>query len=231
MFGIFELKPKRYPKAIAPASMIGHIAAERGSVSWYEILFNRLSIIKNKSSYVISQAHKVHKNKARYQAVEKETGVPWYVVGSIHCLEADCDFGAVLHNGERIIGKGKKTRLVPKGRGPFATWEASAIDALAYDGLFSFDHESPPWVIGYILKKCEEYNGTGYLRRHPEQNSPYVWACTSLCRERGKYTSDGRYDPNAYAHGQVGVAAIIYTLNTLKLIEIKYERPNLTPVA
>lgn len=66
----------------------------------------------------------------RYRAVQAATGVPWYFIGALHMRESGCNFAGVLHNGDRIIGTGGLTTRVPAGRGPFATWEASAVDAL-----------------------------------------------------------------------------------------------------
>jgi lysozyme family protein len=51
----------------------------------------------------------------------------------------------------------------------------------------------------------ESFNGFGY-RRHGLA-SPYLWSGTSLYL-RGKYVSDGRFDPLAL-DGQLGCCAIL----------------------
>ena len=128
-------------------------------------------------------------------------------------MEAGCNFKGCLHNGEQIIGTGRKTTLVPAGRGPFNTWQESAIDAFIMQGLDKVTN----WSIGNLLKTAEQYNGTGYLRFHKEKNSPYLWACTNINDNYGKYVADGRWDPSAPTNGQVGVAAIIK-----RLVELGY---------
>ncbi|OSI20076.1 hypothetical protein [Bradyrhizobium canariense] len=61
-------------------------------------------------------ANLIIKGEAKYKAVEAATGWPWYFVGALHMRESGCDFKGVLHNGEKIIGTQRKTRLVPKQR-------------------------------------------------------------------------------------------------------------------
>ncbi len=79
-----------------------------------------------KESYqrqVLSAAKIIENNREKYEAVEKQTGVPWQIIAAIHYREGGLDFKTVLHNGERIIGTDKKTKKVPAGHGPFDTWE------------------------------------------------------------------------------------------------------------
>src|SRR5512139_2673947 len=72
-------------------------------------------------------AEKLLANKARYQATEKGTGVPWWVAAVIHNREYGARFDCNLANGQPL---NMVTTLVPKGRGPYKTWEDSAVDAL-----------------------------------------------------------------------------------------------------
>ncbi|MFG1359250.1 hypothetical protein [Xanthobacter pseudotagetidis] len=44
-------------------------------------------------------------NRARYAAVEAACGVPWFVVGLIHNLEASGSFRAHLHNGDPLTAR------------------------------------------------------------------------------------------------------------------------------
>jgi len=140
----------------------------------------------------------------RYRAVAAATGVPWYFIGALHMRESSCNFAGVLHNGERIIGTGKLTSLVPEGRGPFSTWEASAIDALKLKNLHRVQH----WSAARALFESEGFNGLGYVAR--DINAPYVWAGTNH-EERGKYVADHVFDPNA-EDTQLGVAAVLIRL-------------------
>lgn len=151
-------------------------------------------------------ANKIKANKARYQGVEKETGVPWQVIGVIHYRESNCDFGTYLGNGQSLS---RKTTIVPKGRGPFSSWEEGAIDALK---------NAPPkaalnkdWSAGGTLDKLEEYNGLGY--RSKGIPSPYLWAGTDQY-VKGKYVRDGVFDPD-HVDQQLGCAGILKFLGYL----------------
>lgn len=119
-------------------------------------------------------------NKARYE--ESVAGqVPWYMIAIIHRRESDANFKTYLGNGERLD---RVTRLVPKGRGPFATFPAGCRDALHIDGLDSVID----WRLEKFLYYFEIFNGAGYdMRGLP---SPYIWGGTNI-QVTGKFTSDG----------------------------------------
>ena len=141
---------------------------------------------------------KIDKNKSRYEAVSKSTGVPWYVIAVIHNMEASLNFTRHLHNGDRLTGR---TTHVPIGRPvagtPPFTWEESATDALTMQGMTKIKD----WSIPNILLTLEKYNGGGYARR--VINSPYLWAATNHYGDApniGKYTADGKFDPKAISH-------------------------------
>jgi lysozyme family protein len=139
--------------------------------------------------------------KADYVAAEKATGVPWYMIGALHYRESDLNFRTYLGNGDPL---NQVTRDVPRGRGPFDSWAEGAVDALRYQGFTKIRK----WPITQILYSSEVFNGTGYVLHH--ENSPYVWAGTNH-QERGKYESDGVYNPSKW-DTQMGVAAVIKTL-------------------
>lgn len=147
----------------------------------------------------------IEDSAGRYKAVELANGLPWEMVAAIHSLESGLNFKSVLHNGEAIIGTGKKTSLVPKGRGPFANWEDAAIDALGGQGR----HKGQGWPIGRALTFLEAFNGRGYSRRGLD--SPYIWNMTTEQRTRGKFVADGVFDEKAISR-QVGCAAILKAL-------------------
>lgn len=146
-------------------------------------------------------------NKDKYETVSTKTGIPWDVIACIHYRESSLDFRCVLHNGERIIGTNKKTKLVPSGCGPFKTWEEAAIHALMLK-KYLFPSE---WTIEKQLAFIESFNGLGYKKRG--ELSPYVWAATNKHDETGKYVADGRYDANAIEK-QLGAVAILKTLRS-----------------
>lgn len=145
------------------------------------------------------------KNIARYYSVADRTGVPMDLIFAIHYRESECSFEACLQNGERIIGTGKKTKEVPANRGPFKTWEESAIDAL----LMKRNLFPKSWSLASKLEFAEKYNGLGY--RYTNEFSPYVFAGTNFHDETGKYVSDGKYNPAA-PEKQLGVAAILLAI-------------------
>ena len=138
--------------------------------------------------------------KARYQTIEGETTVPWFIIAVIHEREASQSWTANLAQGDPW---NSVSIHVPKGQGPFVSWEAAAVNALM---------KSPPyaghwgdWSIGGALTLLESYNGLGYAMRGVP--SPYVWASTDQYHS-GKYIADGHYDPNAVDH-QLGCAALL----------------------
>jgi len=135
-----------------------------------------------------------------YDPVEKATGIPWYVVGALDFREESFDHFAYLGNGDLLS---RPTIHVPRGRGPFSSWYAGAIDALHYDGLDSLD-PADHWNIVTALIKTEKYNGMGYFKHGLP--SPYVWGATNI-QKAGKYTSDGHWSPETWDK-QLGCAAI-----------------------
>lgn len=165
-------------------------------------------------------AHNILARMSDYQGVEKAIGVPWCMIGAIDVRESDQNPHTYLGNGDPL---NRPTLHVPRGRGPFPSWMAGAIDALRYQG---FD-QIKDWPIERILYECEEYNGEGYESHH--ENSPYVWAGTNL-QERGKYTSDGGFNPYAW-DTQLGIAAMLKALMALDADVAKALSPVVQDVA
>src|SRR5258705_13368262 len=89
----------------------------------YISLFNLMQINPANIPAITAIVNKITAAKTRYQGIEKITGVPWFFIGVIHSLEANCDFTKHLHNGDSLKAK---TVNVPKGRPigvPPFTWE------------------------------------------------------------------------------------------------------------
>ncbi len=170
----------------------------------YARLRPNLKIRAERYNDCLQVATKIKANRPRYQSVEKATGVPWFVIGALHEREASSNFSCYLGNGEPLD---RVTRLVPKGRGPFATWESGAIDALRYDGL----DEHKDWSFAGCCTVAERYNGLGYRRRGLP--SPYVLSFTSGY-SKGKFTSDHGFDPD-FVDKQIGCAAIWLALGVI----------------
>lgn len=174
----------------------------------YRKLWASAQVLAGKHAAAATIAAKIIANRALYEAVEKKTGVPWFMVGAIHNREAAMNFACVLHNGEKIIGTGRKTRLVPAGRGPFGSWEAAAIDALTMPP-HALDKVAA-WTLERMLYEIEKYNGWGYLGKC---NSPYLWSWTSEY-SGGKYVADHVFSRTAI-DVQAGCVAILKVLAEL----------------
>lgn len=169
----------------------------------FEYLWDNISVDPERVDQVKDVCDEILGNRHVYEKVQEKIGCPWWYVAALHYRESTLDFRGVLHNGQRIIGKGKKTTWVPKGRGPFNSWEEAAIDALKlkrYDKLDS-------WTIGECIRRAERYNGLGYRRKGWGEYSPYLFAGSNWHDETGKYVSDGKYSDSA-VEKQLGVCSI-----------------------
>jgi lysozyme family protein len=151
-------------------------------------------------------AHRLVNTKNRYENVRTVSGVPWPVVAVIHQRESSQSWTAGLANGDPW---NRPTIHVPKGRGPFASWERAAEDALEHCAPFAARWED--WSIGGALTLLEEYNGLGYFERGIP--SPYIWSATDQYH-RGKYIADGHFDPEAVDH-QTGCAALLQRMTLI----------------
>lgn len=176
-------------------------------LSYYDDKWNNM--VYTRKSAIDVAAQKIIAFKDRYKGVERTTGVPWEWVGAAHMRESNNNFRGVLHNGEHIIGTGRRTRLVPRGRGPFSSWEQAADDALAIKGL-----KGKPrawWTPSQELYQHERFNGWGYAARG--KPSPYVLAGTQFYT-RGKYVRDGVYSAST-VDPQLGTAPVMKRVREL----------------
>ena len=160
----------------------------------YTGLWQRMQIRPERMAEVNAIANRLIALKPRYQQVAAATRVPWGIIAALHYREASNDFNGVLHNGERIIGTGRLTRLVPPNRGPFSTWEESAIDALTMPPHKLQEVDS--WTIERACYEIERFNGFGYRNHHPEVKSPYLWSFSNNYSS-GKYVADGQFSSSA----------------------------------
>jgi hypothetical protein len=173
------------------------------------------TVAKHRAREVQLICDRITASITRYKAVSSRTAVPWFVIAGLHNMESSGSFKHHLHEGSPLTGR---TRDVPKGRpttgNPPFTWEFSAEDALRYDSMGEKNWRK----LGPTLTACEDYNGSGYRKYHPETPTPYLWAATSVERP-GKYVSDGRWSPTARS-SQVGIAALWKELLRRNLIEV-----------
>ena len=168
-------------------------ALTQGARKQYELLYESCLIRPNRQAAVNQLVTRINASRPRYQKVGKALGIPWYVVGIIHSLEASGNFTRHLHNGDPLTAR---TTHVPAGRPktgkPPFTWEQSAIDALRGQGSPTWKD----WSVPGTLFELEGYNGFGYRDHHPNVPSPYLWSFSNHYT-RGKYVADGRFSPTA----------------------------------
>jgi lysozyme family protein len=171
----------------------------------YDKLWQTLTIRGNRLDTVDWYLEKINKNKARYQEIERQTGVPWYWIGITHGLEAGFNFSSHLHNGDPLNAR---TFQVPAGRPktgkPPFTWEFSAIDALKYEGFDKWNDWTKISILAYTFEK---YNGFGYRNSSINIPSPYLWSFGNHY-SKGKFVKDGIFDRNAVS-GQAGAMVIL----------------------
>jgi lysozyme family protein len=144
--------------------------------------------------------------KAKYHLVEQYTGVPWYIIAVIHERESSQNWNGNLGQGDPWD---KVSIHVPKGRGPFHSWEAAAFDALVNCSPYAAKNHD--WSPGGALTLLEEYNGLGYASRGLP--SPYVWSGTNQYKS-GKYIADGLFKADA-VDTQLGCAGLLLAMMAL----------------
>lgn len=172
----------------------------------YTEMYGNMVIKPSQLPAIDSIARRILANKARYQAIEKQTGVPWQWIGVAHYRESNLDFTKNLHNGEPL---NRVTRLVPAGRGPFTSFEHSAVDALGIKGWLNRTN----WSLGTQIERLEMYNGLGY--RNKAGGNPYLWGGTNHY-VRGKYVRDGVYSAT-FVDPQVGCVPILKRIDDLDI--------------
>lgn len=147
------------------------------------------------------------KTRRAYEAIEKmrRNGVPAVVSFSLLYRESDNNMRCSPAQGDSLR---YRSIHVPKGRIPGVKPPYTFLQA-AEDAYYSpdLDHlDRKDWrSIGPVLWNTETFNGVGYAKHG--RPSPYVWSGTNQY-QRGKYPSDGRFDP-MMVDKQLGTAAIM----------------------
>lgn len=173
----------------------------------YVSLFDKMEISNSRRAAAKSQALKIISGKARYKVAAIKARVPWFVIGLIHFRESNGDFTTYLGNGDPIE---RTTIHVPRGRGPFGSWEDGAFDALVIvENLDDITYDGPE-ACAYAFEKI---NGWGYRNPGRSGRSPYLWGGTNL-QLPGKFVSDGKYDPRVMDQ-QIGAMAVLRMLMDL----------------
>jgi len=191
--------------------------------SGYQQLFDSCVITPTKYSSVDAVVNKIVAGKPRYESLQSQLNIPWDFIGIVHYMEGSGNFNTHLHNGDPLTAR---TVQVPANRPPFGsppyTWEASATDALKLKSLDKW----VDWDVPGILYKLEQFNGFGYRNLQQPIPSPYLWSFSNHYN-KGKYVSDGRYDPNAVS-AQCGAAVMLRRLQERQLIFNLTDRVGLT---
>jgi lysozyme family protein len=193
----------------------------------YAALWTEAVLRPDRAPEARAMARKILATRPRYDAVSRATGVPWYVIGIMHAMECSMSFSKHLHNGDPLA---KATVKKPAGRGPFPTWEDSAIDAIRYDNL----DRIKDWSVERIAFALEKFNGFGYVGRGIA--SPYLWSMTTAY-DKGKFVEvwnptkrryDSKFNP-ALVSAQVGGMAILKALVELEPNQIDIDGPDQEP--
>lgn len=147
-------------------------------------------------------------NLAHYASVFAKIGVPQVVQATICEREDGNDFTKSPAQGDPW---NRVSTHVPRGIGPFKSWEESAIYSWTVCDRLNV-LSVPEWTLPYFCFKMEGYNGTGY-RAHGLR-TPYVVGGTNL-QQPGKYTSDGSFDPN---HMDAQLGALPVAMRMIELV-------------
>jgi lysozyme family protein len=169
--------------------------------------WHAMAILPHYAPLFAHVANELVANKARYLQTQVDTRVPWAIVAVIHEREASQSWHANLAQGDPWD---RPSIHVPRGRGPFHSWEAAACDALLKCPPYTGQNDD--WSIGRALVALEEYNGLGYEKYH-HMASPYLWAGSNQYLQ-GKYVADGHFDPEAVDH-QLGCAGLLRAMMAL----------------
>lgn len=182
---------------------------EQGSFSkpdWNYIAKNiSLDAEINKLEYLKNICEKILQDRERFQKIEVSTDVPWKLIAAICFMESSLNFTKNFLNGQPL---NQVTTIKPLHRGPWETFEDSAIEGLRGVSGRSKNY----WTFGNQLSFAESYNGKGYRGRGIY--SSYVTAYTNFSQEKGKYVRDGVFDLEKLVT-RPGVAAIILMLNKM----------------
>jgi lysozyme family protein len=168
---------------------------------------DRWSVAKiTRESDFMSTAVRLVDYKARYDEIEADTGVPWWVVAVIHEREASQNFSRSIAQGDRWD---EVSVNEPRGRGPFKSFKEAAHDALVNCPPFAARWKD--WSAGGAMTLLERYNGLGYAKRGIP--SPYIWSGTDQY-VKGKYVRDGVFDPD-FVDKQLGCAGLVLAMQKI----------------
>lgn len=171
----------------------------------YAALLASMTIVRKDE--VDRVARRLIASKATYAAVTAKNAVPVLFIAASFEREASSDFRRSPAQGDFW---NRVSVHVPKGRGPFGSWLEAAIDAYHLNGLDKVGAGNWTWEL--MCFYGELFNGFGYRDWH-HMRSPYLWGGTNH-QDRGKYTSDGQFDPRHFDE-QLGIVPVMKRLAEL----------------
>ena len=175
----------------------------------YEQNWSSMRIRRGRADAAAEAARKAINHKDTYTEIQNKTDVPWWFVAVLHSRESSFNFNTYLGNGQAL---NRVTTIVPKGRGPFASFVEGAVDALRLEGFVG----ARDWGIAKTMFRLEKYNGFGYRGRGV--SSPYLWSGSNVYgppeQRGGKFVSDGSFDPGT-VDSQLGAAVILKAMMEL----------------
>jgi lysozyme family protein len=161
-----------------------------------QLMFNEAVISPEFEIDADLQAKRIIVNKLVYESLQSRINSPddcfitWFTIGVIHAMEGNCSLKNSIEDGE------------PLREG--ISWLEDARQVLSNRPKRGLD--------GFLdLEYIERHNGFGY-RTHGIY-SPYLWSGTQFYT-KGKYGSDGQYDPELVSR-QVGAVPVLIHLAKL----------------
>ena len=165
----------------------------------YQKWLKEVKVIKFNAAHL--QADIISKLLSVYTPIAKETNVPVTWIAAINYRESANSLHRYFGNGDPL---NHVTTHVPKGRGPFNTFQAGCLDALKMMKLVNLAN----WTLDYFCWQAERYNGFGYEMHNVP--SAYVFGGTNI-QQKGKYDADGHWNPSVM-DSQLGVLPIYFAL-------------------
>jgi lysozyme family protein len=165
----------------------------------YNSLLARMRITRQSEVDFVSKKLMKFVTDGRYKEVSDKLGIPQVFIATSFEREASSDFRLSPAQGDRWD---RVSVHVPRGRGPFPSWTAAAIDSYTLDKLDRVGKEN--WTWARFCYEGELFNGFGY-RAHGV-HTPYLWAGSNNYTS-GKFVADGRFDPN-HVDTQLGIVPV-----------------------
>jgi len=158
-----------------------------------------------RSSEAVAVAKQLLLHRDRFLAMQQLCGVPALWVMPVFERE-NPSFNSYLGNGDPLS---HPTVHVPRGRGPFDSWEAGAADALKLDHVTGTPADQ--WTWPWACYRHELWNGLG--PRNHGRPSGYLWSGTTIY-QGGKYVADGVWSRGTFDK-QLGTVIIMRAIAEL----------------